>query len=81
MEAKIITIGNSRGLRLPRKILEAAKLESLDTVKLTITAKGLLLSPPKGLRAIAAKEAVSQYDDLWEGSTPWDRFDETEWAW
>jgi antitoxin component of MazEF toxin-antitoxin module len=40
MEAKIIAIGNSRGVRLPKKILEAARLESSETVNLTITKKG-----------------------------------------
>jgi antitoxin MazE len=84
MEAKIITIGNSRGVRLPKKILEAARLESAETVRLTITAKGLLLSPAKKPRegwALAAKRSASEHEDLWGGSPPWNGFDETEWVW
>jgi antitoxin MazE len=84
MEAKIIAIGNSRGVRLPKKILEAARLESSETVNLTITTKGLLLSPARKPRdgwASAAKQAASEREDLWEGLAPWNEFDETEWVW
>lgn len=84
MEAKIIAIGNSRGVRLPKKILEAANLESAETVVLSITTDGLLLSPARKPRdgwAAAAKQAALQHEDSWEGLPPWNQSDETDWTW
>jgi antitoxin component of MazEF toxin-antitoxin module len=82
-EAKLIAIGNSRGVRLPKKILEAANLDRSQTVTLTLTKAGLLLSaatkPREGWEA-AAKQAAQEHEDLWEGLPPWDETDETEWT-
>jgi antitoxin MazE len=84
MEAKLIAIGNSRGVRLPKKILEAANLDRSQTVTLTLTKAGLLLSaatkPREGWEA-AAKQAAQEHEDLWEGLAPWNETDEMEWTW
>jgi antitoxin MazE len=75
MQAKIIAIGNSRGVRLPKKILQAANLDEVESVNLTITSEGLLLSRPTHPRA-GWEEAFraaphTKPEDLW-GDIPLD---------
>lgn len=49
LEAKIIAIGNSRGLRLPKTLLERYGFG--DRVALVALEEGLLLRPLRGARA------------------------------
>jgi antitoxin component of MazEF toxin-antitoxin module len=52
MKAQLIRIGNSRGLRLPQKLLELYRIEEGDEMELKETAEGILLLP---LRDSSAK--------------------------
>jgi antitoxin MazE len=52
MKAQIIKIGNSRGLRLPQRLLELYRIGEGDEVELKETVEGILLLP---LRDSSAK--------------------------
>ena len=49
MRTRIVRIGNSRGVRIPKPLLEEAGLE--DEVKLTLGPDGILISPAARRRA------------------------------
>lgn len=84
MRTKVISIGNSRGVRIPKVLIEEFGL----TGEVEIFASGCdLVLRPMGRRpregwAEAAKELASAGEDgLLEG---WDfpnKFDEEEWTW
>lgn len=80
MLAKLIAIGNSRGVRLPKKLLEAANLASAETLILTVTGEGLLLSPARRPRdgweeAFRAAPAKAP-EDLWGDIPPDEAWDD-----
>lgn len=81
MKARLVRIGNSRGIRLPRAIIDQVGLD--DEVEMLVEDKRLVIVPAPRPRAgwaeaIQATGAgpVNQLDP----STP-TRFDETEWQW
>lgn len=79
MKTRLIRIGNSRGLRLAKPLLEQAGLE--DEVEIRVEPGALVISaaasPRKGWAAAAAKHGPSELLDA-PTST---RFDEEEWTW
>ncbi len=84
MRAKIVRIGNSRGIRLPRYVLEQVGLELEDEVELEIREGELVIFPASRPRAgweeAARKLAERQEDGLLDEPAP-TRFDEEEWSW
>ncbi|NJD18857.1 MAG: AbrB/MazE/SpoVT family DNA-binding domain-containing protein, partial [Gemmatimonadetes bacterium] len=79
---KIIRIGNSRGVRIPKPLLEEAGLE--DEVDLRVTDAGIVIEeagPPRTDWADAAK-ALRDSDEagLLDEPLP-TAFDESEWVW
>ena len=82
MKAKIIRIGNSRGVRIPKPLLEEAGLE--DEVHLRVVEDGIVIEPAGKPRAGWSEAARAlherQEDDLLDDVTP-TVFDETEWVW
>lgn len=80
--ARIIRIGNSRGVRIPKPLLADAGLE--DEVELVVTSAGLLIRPSPHPRSGWKDAALSVHergeDGLLDESAP-TRFDETEWEW
>lgn len=62
MDAKLVAIGNSRGIRIPKALLELAGLE--DSVVLEVTENGVLVSPAVSVREEwdAAAARLSQLD-------------------
>jgi antitoxin MazE len=81
MKARLVRIGNSRGIRLPKAIIEQVGLE--DEVELRVEEQRLVIVPAKRARtgwaeAIQATGAESA-NDL--DPSPPTRFDETEWQW
>ena len=82
MKTRIVKIGNSRGIRLPKPLIEEAGLE--EDVELRVVATGLLIERPRQPRGGWA-EAASQIrargeDGLLEEPSPTD-FDVSEWVW
>jgi antitoxin MazE len=82
MKAKLVRIGNSRGVRLPKPLIEEAGLS--DDVDLRVHNGAIVISRLSELRegwAEAAATLASRGEDrLIDAPTP-TRFDEEEWEW
>ena len=84
MKTNVVRIGNSRGIRIPKKLLEECRLE--DTVELEAHQDHLVVrsitKPRSGweesFRAMAAQGDDALLDRESFASTKWDR---TEWRW
>ena len=82
MKTKLIQIGNSRGVRLPKPIIEQVGLA--DEVDLQVREGAVLIRPlhaPRSGWEAAAKMLLGRTDhQLLDLETP-TRFDEEEWEW
>ena len=82
MKAKIVRIGNSRGIRLPKPLLEQVGL--VNEVDLEVRDGELVISPADPVRAGWREGAISLAergeDALLDAPTP-TRFDAEEWEW
>ena len=82
MKAKIVRIGNSRGVRIPKPLLEQAGLE--DDVELRVVESGLIIekldAPRAGWAEAAAQLRARGEGALLDEPAPTD-FDESEWVW
>jgi antitoxin MazE len=82
MKSRIVQIGNSRGIRLPKVLLEEAQLA--DEVELQAEPGRIVIrrgNRPRAGWAAAARRMREQDDDrLLDPTTP-TRFDEKEWKW
>jgi len=82
VKSKIVRIGNSKGVRLPKPLLEQVGL--VDEVDLEVRDGELVISPSgpvrAGWREAAALLAQRQEDDLLDAPTS-TRFDAEEWEW
>jgi len=82
MKAKLVQIGNSRGIRLPKPMIEEAKLN--DEVDIHVREGAIIItssSSPRSGWAEAAKQLRDRKGDglLDDGTAT--AFDETEWRW
>ena len=82
MKAHIVRIGNSRGIRLPKTLLQEAQLE--DEVELQAEPGRILISKmakPRGGWADAARRMRERNEDrLLDPPTP-TQFDKEDWKW
>jgi len=82
VDAMIVRVGNSRGIRIPKPLIEEAGLG--ERVALRVVEGGLLIEPRAEVRpgwADAAREGRER-DELWsEDRWPQTRFDTSEWEW
>ncbi|HEY2410262.1 MAG TPA: AbrB/MazE/SpoVT family DNA-binding domain-containing protein [Polyangiaceae bacterium] len=81
MKARLVRIGNSRGVRLPRAVIEQVGLE--DEVELHVEHHRLIITatnPPRTGWADAARRLGAESRGLLDRATP-TRFDEDEWRW
>ena len=82
MKAQLVRIGNSRGIRLPKVVIEQANLT--EEVELEVRGATVVISAAKKPRAgwaQAAKEAHALGEDrLLDPSAPTE-FEEGEWQW
>ena len=82
MKTRIVQIGNSRGIRLPKVLLEEAQLT--DEVELDAEPGRIVIRrgtrPRAGWAAAARKMHDRDEDRLIDSPTP-TRFDEKEWEW
>ena len=64
MKAKIISVGNSAGIILPKEMLDALKVEKGDTLYIRETASGYEVSPydPEFVRTMELAEKVMRED-------------------
>lgn len=82
MKARLVRIGNSRGVRLPKALIEQAQLGEevdlrVDDGAVVITAAAPVRS---GWAQAAQRMGARGEDGLLDAPTP-TRFDDTEWAW
>ena len=83
MTVELVRIGNSRGIRIPKPIIEQCGLG--DTVELRVESNHLVIEPSRALRQgweEAFRAAGSADDDeiLLEGLPP-NEFDREDWRW
>ena len=82
MKAKLVRIGNSRGVRIPKPLLEEAGLEG--EVELRVVDSGILIegtsAPREGWEDAAALLRERGEDALLDDWVATD-FDEAEWTW
>jgi antitoxin MazE len=82
VRASIVRIGNSRGLRIPKALLDQCGIG--DSVDLTVEGGRLVLSPlrrPRDGWAEAAESMAARGDDrLLDPEAP-TAFDDAEWEW
>jgi antitoxin MazE len=83
MRVELITIGNSRGIRIPKPLIQQCGLG--DTVDLRVTADGLVVTPRRAVRqgwreAFAASAPAKDEELLLENLSP-NAFDSEEWEW
>jgi len=82
MKAKLVRIGNSRGVRLPKPMIEEAGLA--DEVELRVVDGAVLITstarPRSGWAEAARRLRDSGADQLLDEPTS-TRFDEEEWQW
>lgn len=81
VRSRIVRIGNSRGIRLPKPLIEQAGLS--DEVELRVEHGQIVIAAPHTTRAgwaEAAQHARAAGDDQLESSGV-TRFDDTGWEW
>ena len=78
MKARLVSMGNSRGVRLPKPLIEQFGLA--DEVELRLQGDGILIAPVSAPRAGWAEAASRMTEGLLDGDLP-TRFDEGEWQW
>jgi antitoxin MazE len=83
VRSRIVRIGNSKGIRIPKALLEEAQLK--DEVDIAVENGALVVRPVRRVREGWAEAARAMHeageDRLLDG---WDfpnEFDETEWEW
>lgn len=84
MKTKIITIGNSQGIRLPKPLLKESGIRG--EVEVTVEDSSLVIRPVRkpreGWDAAFAKMAERGDDALLDGDAPpLSSWDEQEWRW
>ena len=82
METRLIQIGNSRGIRIPKALIEAAGLDT--PLRLRVVGAGLLIERvdiPRAGWAEEARELRARGEaGLLDAPSP-TAFDESEWEW
>jgi antitoxin MazE len=84
MKTKIVKIGNSRGIRIPKPFIAQAGIH--DEVEISLEENRLVISPAdhprsdwaEAFRAMASRGDDSLLDDVGAMGTIWD---EEEWEW
>jgi antitoxin MazE len=82
IRSKVIRIGNSRGIRIPRAVLEQAGL--IGDVEMAVEGNKLIINPIRLARQGwgAQFAAMAEYgDDQLLDQTPATQWDEDEWTW
>lgn len=82
MRANIVRIGNSRGLRIPKALLEQVGIQ--DSVELTVEDGRLVIQPVRHPRegwAEEARRARELGEDILIDPETFGEFDHAEWQW
>ncbi len=81
MKVNVVRIGNSRGIRLPKAVMDQCGFDA--QVELTVKGQEVILAPARKIREgwDAAFAAMARHGDdrpLADASTAWDQ---KEWRW
>ena len=84
MKTRIIAIGNSQGIRIPKPLLEESGL--VGEVEVSVENASIVVRPTSVPRAgwdAVFKNMAEQCDDAWLDATssPLSSWDEEEWQW
>lgn len=83
MKTKLISIGNSKGIRIPAPLIREAGLD--DEIDLEVEKDGLKIRPAKRLRqgweATFSAENPEEADNLLIDIEAANDFDDEEWTW
>ena len=87
MRTQLIAIGNSRGIRIPKSLLEISGLE--NEIEMEVQGRSLVLKAPDHPRShweeAFAKGAATEQSNIKKEEEEWEafgnRFDEEEWQW
>ena len=82
MRTRLVRIGNSRGVRLPKSLIAQAGLS--DEVELHVRDGAIILEPAASVRSgweEAAKEMHERDEDRLLDPVTYTHFDEEEWEW
>jgi antitoxin MazE len=82
MKARLVQIGNSRGIRLPKPIIEEAQLA--DEVDIHVREGSIVITSmakPRAGWADSAKKLRDQNADVLMDSYVATQFDESDWKW
>ena len=83
MNTKLVAIGNSQGVRLPKAVVDACGLELNAPVALEVRGRAIVLTPAIAKRAgwaDAARDAAAARDNLW-GALPARNAADDDWTW
>ena len=80
MEAKVVRIGNSHGVRLPKAALQQARHSPRQRVRLEVVEDTIVIHPERKARqgwiAVFANAGAPDAEDLWQGvphAAAWDK--------
>jgi antitoxin MazE len=83
MKTRIVRIGNSQGVRIPKPLIEQAGLK--DEVEIEVEGRQLVIRPVAGPRAgwAEAFQAMAQEgdDEMLDPEPGASRWDKEEWVW
>ena len=82
IRSKVVKIGNSRGIRIPRMLLEQAGLT--DEVEMTVEGENLIIHStrlPRSGWAARFADMTEHRDDQLLDETPTTQWEENEWTW
>ena len=82
MKAKLVQIGNSRGVRLPKPMIEEAGLK--ENVDIHVKEGSIIITSNLKLRsgwAESAKQMHNRNEDILIDEATATGFDETDWKW
>jgi antitoxin MazE len=82
MKTRLIRIGNSRGVRLPKPLIAEAGLT--DEVEIRVQAGAIVIEPANTTRAgwaVAAKQMHERGEDRLLDPPVSTNFDENDWEW
>lgn len=80
MEAKVVRIGNSHGVRIPKAALQQARLAAGQSVRLEVVEDTIVIRPErkvrKGWKEAFVRAGAPDAEDLWQGvphDEAWDK--------
>lgn len=82
MKTRLVRIGNSRGIRIPKTLIEQSGLT--DDVEISLKGDALMIRPashPRDGWAEAFKQMAHRGDDALLDANATSYFDENEWEW